>query len=72
MMCPADTPEGEACGLVKNLALLAHVTHDEDEKDEKLLITCKDLGTVTLPELVFPIIYYCHIKNFRFLITAKI
>jgi DNA-directed RNA polymerase beta subunit len=30
MMCPADTPEGEACGLVKNLALLAHVTHDEE------------------------------------------
>ena len=30
MMCPADTPEGEACGLVKNLALLAHVTDDED------------------------------------------
>ena len=45
MMCPADTPEGEACGLVKNLALLAHVTHDEDEKDEKLLTTCIDLGT---------------------------
>ena len=22
MMCPADTPEGESCGLVKNLALL--------------------------------------------------
>lgn len=44
MMCPADTPEGEACGLVKNLALLAHVTHDEDEKDEKLLTTCMDLG----------------------------
>jgi len=22
MLCPSDTPEGEACGLVKNLALL--------------------------------------------------
>ena len=43
-MCPADTPEGEACGLVKNLALLAHVTHDEDEKDEQLKMTCLDLG----------------------------
>ena len=30
MMCPADTPEGEACGLVKNLALLSHVTNDDD------------------------------------------
>ncbi|KAI9467671.1 DNA-dependent RNA polymerase II [Coemansia sp. RSA 989] len=24
--CPAETPEGQACGLVKNLALMAHVT----------------------------------------------
>eukprot|EP00002_Diphylleia_rotans_P011026 TRINITY_DN2189_c0_g1_i1.p1 TRINITY_DN2189_c0_g1~~TRINITY_DN2189_c0_g1_i1.p1 ORF type:complete len:798 (+),score=130.37 TRINITY_DN2189_c0_g1_i1:142-2535(+) len=32
MLCPSDTPEGEACGLVKNLALLAHVTSDEDER----------------------------------------
>lgn len=30
MLCPSDTPEGEACGLVKNLALLSHVTVDED------------------------------------------
>lgn len=30
MLCPADTPEGESCGLVKNLALMTHVTtHDE-------------------------------------------
>lgn len=28
MMCPSDTPEGEACGLVKNLALLSHITTD--------------------------------------------
>lgn len=55
MMCPADTPEGEACGLVKNLALLAHVTHDEDEKDEKLLTTCIDLGTGS----VHIYVYYC-------------
>eukprot|EP00744_Colponema_vietnamica_P010506 GILI01014846.1.p1 GENE.GILI01014846.1~~GILI01014846.1.p1 ORF type:complete len:800 (+),score=237.77 GILI01014846.1:333-2402(+) len=31
MLCPSDTPEGEACGLVKNLALSTHVTTDEDE-----------------------------------------
>jgi len=30
MLCPADTPEGEACGLVKNLALLSHVTTDDE------------------------------------------
>jgi hypothetical protein len=31
MLCPSDTPEGEACGLVKNLALMTHVTTDEEE-----------------------------------------
>lgn len=31
MLCPADTPEGESCGLVKNLALMALVTTDEEE-----------------------------------------
>lgn len=25
-ICPAETPEGQACGLVKNMALMAHVT----------------------------------------------
>ncbi len=31
MLCPSDTPEGESCGLVKNLALLTHVTTDDKE-----------------------------------------
>ena len=31
VICPCDTPEGESCGLVKNLALLTHVTTDEEE-----------------------------------------
>lgn len=42
MLCPADTPEGEACGLVKNLALLAHVTSDEEVGP--LHRFCFDLG----------------------------
>lgn len=43
MLCPADTPEGEACGLVKNLALLSHITTDTDDTVpiERL---CRDLG----------------------------
>ncbi|XP_064594783.1 DNA-directed RNA polymerase III subunit RPC2-like [Liolophura sinensis] len=32
MLCPSDTPEGEACGLVKNLALMTHITTDLDEE----------------------------------------
>lgn len=46
MMCPADTPEGEACGLVKNLALLAHVTNDEENENETLRSICFDLGEI--------------------------
>jgi DNA-directed RNA polymerase III subunit RPC2 len=42
MLCPADTPEGEACGLVKNLALLAHITTDDDTQPIARL--CRDLG----------------------------
>uniref|UniRef100_A0A7S2DCI5 DNA-directed RNA polymerase subunit beta n=1 Tax=Octactis speculum TaxID=3111310 RepID=A0A7S2DCI5_9STRA len=43
MLCPADTPEGETCGLVKNLALLCHVTSDQDP--EPICRLCFDLGT---------------------------
>ncbi|XP_021962434.1 DNA-directed RNA polymerase III subunit RPC2 [Folsomia candida] len=32
MMCPADTPEGEACGLVKNLSLMTHITTEVEEE----------------------------------------
>ncbi|XP_033741711.1 DNA-directed RNA polymerase III subunit RPC2-like isoform X2 [Pecten maximus] len=32
MLCPSDTPEGESCGLVKNLALMTHITTDHEEK----------------------------------------
>ena len=31
LLCPSDTPEGESCGLVKNLALMTHITTDEDD-----------------------------------------
>lgn len=31
MLCPSDTPEGESCGLVKNLALMTHITTDLEE-----------------------------------------
>src|SRR5690349_11102066 len=31
MLCPSDTPEGESCGLVKNLALMTHITVDDEE-----------------------------------------
>ncbi|CAA2989896.1 DNA-directed RNA polymerase III subunit 2, partial [Olea europaea subsp. europaea] len=46
MLCPCDTPEGEACGLVKNLALMTHVTTDEDEAP--LVSLCYSLGVEDL------------------------
>lgn len=30
MLCPSDTPEGESCGLVKNLSLMTHITTEYD------------------------------------------
>lgn len=40
MLCLSDTPEGEACGLVKNLALMTHVTTEGDEEHvHKLIFT---------------------------------
>ncbi|CAI4795232.1 BBL_G0050600.mRNA.1.CDS.1 [Saccharomyces cerevisiae] len=42
MLCTADTPEGEACGLVKNLALMTHITTDDEEEPIKKL--CYVLG----------------------------
>ncbi|XP_065867550.1 DNA-directed RNA polymerase III subunit 2 [Euphorbia lathyris] len=46
MLCPCDTPEGEACGLVKNLALMTHVTTDEEEGP--LIFLCYCLGVEDL------------------------
>jgi DNA-directed RNA polymerase III subunit RPC2 len=37
MLCPSDTPEGEACGLIKNLALMTHITTDSDDANLKHL-----------------------------------
>lgn len=37
MLCTSDTPEGEACGLVKNLALMTHITTDDEEEPVKKL-----------------------------------
>ncbi|WPH04030.1 DNA-directed RNA polymerase III subunit RPC2 [Acrodontium crateriforme] len=38
MLCTSDTPEGEACGLVKNLALMTHITTADDEEPIKKMV----------------------------------
>ncbi|XP_061343132.1 DNA-directed RNA polymerase III subunit 2 [Gastrolobium bilobum] len=57
MLCPCDTPEGESCGLVKNLALMTHVTTDEEEAP--LISLCyslavEDMEHVSAEELHTP------------------
>ncbi|KAJ3342837.1 DNA-directed RNA polymerase III core subunit ret1 [Gonapodya sp. JEL0774] len=42
MVCPSDTPEGEGCGLIKNLALMTHITTDAE--DEPVRNLCYSLG----------------------------
>ncbi|XP_068705242.1 DNA-directed RNA polymerase III subunit RPC2-like [Montipora capricornis] len=46
MLCPSDTPEGEACGLVKNLALMTHITTDQNE--EPIVRLAYNLGVENL------------------------
>jgi DNA-directed RNA polymerase III subunit RPC2 len=46
MICPADTPEGESCGLVKNLTILAHITIRENANFIGKI--CIDLGVENL------------------------
>ncbi|KAF9579226.1 DNA-directed RNA polymerase III core subunit ret1, partial [Lunasporangiospora selenospora] len=57
MLCPSDTPEGEACGLVKNLALMTHITTDDEEAPLiKLayILGVEDVSLLTGPELYLP------------------
>jgi DNA-directed RNA polymerase III subunit RPC2 len=49
MLCTSDTPEGEACGLVKNLALMTHITTDVEEEPIRKLVF--GLGTQDLSSL---------------------
>lgn len=54
MLCPSDTPEGEACGLVKNLALMTHITTDVDEAPihkVAFMLGMEDISLITGAEL---------------------
>ena len=44
LVCPCDTPEGESCGLIKNLALMTHITTDVDE--DRIVQLCLSSGSV--------------------------
>ncbi|KAG4304684.1 hypothetical protein PORY_001737 [Pneumocystis oryctolagi] len=66
MLCPSDTPEGEACGLIKNLALMTHITTDNDEEPiEKLafVLGTEDISLVTGHELYVPGTYVVYLNG---------
>lgn len=48
VMCPADTPEGESCGLVKNLALLTEITTEWSAEQTRMILW--KLGTRIIDE----------------------
>ena len=52
VLCPSDTPEGEACGLVKNLALMTHITTDVEE--EPIMRLAFMLGVEGMSLVSFP------------------
>ncbi|KAI3495304.1 hypothetical protein L1887_37585 [Cichorium endivia] len=49
MMCPAETPEGQACGLVKNLALMAYITVGSEANSIHEFL--EEWGTETFEEI---------------------
>ncbi|EMR09746.1 DNA-directed RNA polymerase III subunit RPC2 [Pneumocystis murina B123] len=66
MLCPSDTPEGEACGLIKNLALMTHITTDNDEEPiEKLafILGTEDISLITGHELYAPGTYVIYLNG---------
>lgn len=60
MVCPSDTPEGEGCGLVKNLALMTHITTEQDEGPIKRLaynLGVEDIHFLSGEEYSSPSVY---------------
>ncbi|KCV71812.1 hypothetical protein H696_01230 [Fonticula alba] len=53
ILCPAETPEGGSCGLVKNLALMAYITRGiiDDEHRKMIIGLLSDSGVDRLSEI---------------------
>jgi DNA-directed RNA polymerase II subunit RPB2 len=49
MVCPAETPEGQACGLVKNLSLMSYIS--VGTKSDSILEVLSDYSTEQLIEV---------------------
>ncbi|CAH1388640.1 unnamed protein product [Nezara viridula] len=59
MLCPSDTPEGEACGLVKNLALMTHITTEVEE--EPIIKITHNMGVESLHWFAGEEMYYTNV-----------
>ena len=74
MLCPSDTPEGEACGLVKNLALMTHITtNDEEVPVRKLVVVlgAEDIASVSGQEIYKPGAYIIFINGTPVALTKQ-
>ncbi|KAL2141446.1 hypothetical protein VTI28DRAFT_2405 [Corynascus sepedonium] len=74
MLCPSDTPEGEACGLVKNLALMTHITTNAEEEPVKnwifsLIPGVEPIRMFTGTEMHKPGSYIIHLNGTPFALT---
>jgi len=75
MLCPSDTPEGEACGLVKNLAMMTHITTNADEAPVRDLLL-KDnsvhlLSSANAAVMHGPGCYLIHINGTPYALTTS-
>ncbi|KAI9208192.1 uncharacterized protein BJ171DRAFT_490567 [Polychytrium aggregatum] len=66
VICPSDTPEGEACGLVKNLALMTHITTDSPSEPVRALafaLGVEDINMLTGADLYRPGTYLVYLNG---------
>jgi DNA-directed RNA polymerase III subunit RPC2 len=74
MLCPSDTPEGEACGLVKNLALMTHITTDDLEEPVRKLVYvlgAQDIVSMSGKEIYEPGAYVVFINGTPLALTRE-
>ncbi|KAH8899639.1 beta and beta-prime subunits of DNA dependent RNA-polymerase [Thozetella sp. PMI_491] len=76
MLCTSDTPEGEACGLVKNLAMMTHITTNIDEEPIKNIIYTLEPSTESIRnfsgiEMHKPGSYIIYINGTPFAVTKN-
>ncbi|MDA4133791.1 MAG: hypothetical protein OK454_11820, partial [Thaumarchaeota archaeon] len=51
ILCPAETPEGQSCGLVKNLALMSYITYGKSARLSSLFEFVETSGTEDLDDI---------------------